>query len=72
MNSTCSIFRSILNWDNKTKTILTFAAFLLVTYFIEPWMVTLGLLIPFVKNIIVSLLSFTKKILVQSGFFIAI
>ena len=45
--------QSILNWENKAKTAGSFAGFMLGVYFIEPWMITLGLLIPFVKNMIV-------------------
>ena len=42
-----------MNWDNKPKSAGAFAGFLLGVYFLEPWMITLGLLIPFIKNIIV-------------------
>ena len=45
-----------MNWDNKPKSAGAFAGFLLGVYFLEPWMITLGLLIPFVKNIIVRIL----------------
>lgn len=46
-------FRSILSWENKVKTVLCFVAFLLVAYYIQPWMVTLALLFPFIRNILV-------------------
>ena len=46
--------RSIINWDNPGKSIGAFIGFLLGVYFFEPWMITLGLVIPFLKNIIVS------------------
>ena len=42
-----------MNWENKAKSAGSFAGFLLGVYFLEPWMITLGLLIPFVKNMIV-------------------
>ena len=42
-----------MNWENKAKTAGCFAGFLLGVYFLEPWMITLGLLIPFIKNMIV-------------------
>jgi len=45
--------QSILNWENKGKSAGAFIGFLLGVYFFEPWMITLGLLIPFLKNIIV-------------------
>ena len=44
-----------MNWDNKPKSAGAFAGFLLGVYFLEPWMITLGLLIPFIKNIIVRI-----------------
>jgi len=43
----------ILNWENKPKSAGAFVGFLLGVYFVEPWMITLGLLIPFIKNILV-------------------
>ena len=42
-----------MNWENKAKSAGSFVGFLLGVYFLEPWMITLGLLIPFVKNMIV-------------------
>ena len=47
-------YRSILAWENKPKTAGVFIGFLLGVYFFEPWMITLGLVIPFIKNIVVS------------------
>ena len=43
-----------MGWESKIKSAGAFVLFLLGAYFIELWMVTLGLLIPFIKNIIVS------------------
>merc|ERR1712083_862226 len=45
--------KCILNWENKAKSAGSFVGFLLGVYFLEPWMITLGLLIPFIKNILV-------------------
>ena len=42
-----------MNWESKAKSAGAFIGFLLGVYFFEPWMITLGLLIPFIKNIIV-------------------
>merc|ERR1719400_1465614 len=45
--------KSILAWENKPKTAGVFIGFLLGVYFFEPWMITLGLVVPFIKNIVV-------------------
>lgn len=45
--------RKILHWENPWKSAGCFVGFLLGVYFLELWMVTLALLIPFIKNIIV-------------------
>ena len=44
--------RSILNWESKAKSSGAFIGFLLGVWFLEPWMLTCGLLIPFIQNII--------------------
>ena len=45
-------FRSVLNWENKAKSAGAFIGFLLGVWFFEPWMITFGLLFPFIGNII--------------------
>ncbi|TRY67420.1 hypothetical protein TCAL_09079 [Tigriopus californicus] len=45
--------RKVLHWENPWKSAGCFVGFLLGVYFLELWMVTLALLIPFIKNIIV-------------------
>ena len=52
----CRIFlyRKVLAWENKPKTAGIYVGFMLGVYFLEPWMITLGLVIPFLKNIVVS------------------
>ena len=45
--------RSILNWENKLKSAGAFVGFLLGVWFFEPWMITFGLLFPFIGNIII-------------------
>ena len=42
-----------MSWENKAKTLGIYFAFMFGVYFFEPWMVTLGLVVPFIKNIIV-------------------
>jgi len=44
--------KSILNWESKAKSSGAFIGFLLGVWFLEPWMLTCGLLIPFIQNII--------------------
>ena len=44
----------MLAWENKPKTAGIYVGFMLGVYFLEPWMITLGLVIPFLKNIVVS------------------
>ena len=46
--------RKVLAWENKPKTAGIYVGFMLGVYFLEPWMITLGLVIPFLKNIVVS------------------
>ena len=46
--------RKVLAWENKPKTAGIYIGFMLGVYFLEPWMITLGLVIPFLKNIVVS------------------
>ncbi len=43
-----------MSWENKPRTMFCFAAFMLTVYYIEPWLITLALIVPFIKNIIVS------------------
>ena len=47
-------YRKVLAWENKPKTAGIYIGFMLGVYFLEPWMITLGLVIPFLKNIVVS------------------
>ena len=44
--------KSILNWENKLKTSGVFVGYLLGVWFFEPWMITFGLLFPFIGNIL--------------------
>ena len=44
--------RSILNWENKAKSAGAFIGYLLGVWFFEPWMITFGLLFPFIGNMI--------------------
>jgi hypothetical protein len=53
--------RSIINWEDPRKSVGAFIGFLLGVYFFEPWMITLGLVIPFLKNIIVRTLSLSNS-----------
>lgn len=48
------LHRKVLAWENKPKTAGIYIGFMLGVYFLEPWMITLGLVIPFLKNIVVS------------------
>merc|ERR1711981_791604 len=45
--------KKVLAWENKPKTAGIYIGFMLGVYFLEPWMITLGLVIPFLKNIVV-------------------
>jgi len=45
--------KSILAWENKPKTAGVFIGVLLGVYFFEPWMITLGMLFPFIANIVI-------------------
>ena len=44
--------RSILNWENKAKSAGAYVGFLIGVWFFEPWMITLGLLFPFLYNMV--------------------
>lgn len=44
--------KSILNWENKAKSAGAFIGYLLGVWFFEPWMITFGLLFPFIGNMI--------------------
>ena len=46
------IFRSILSWESKPKSAGAFIGYLLGVWFFEPWMITFGLLFPFIGNIV--------------------
>ena len=46
------LFRSILNWENKGKSAGAFIGYLLGVWFFEPWMITFGLLFPFIGNMV--------------------
>ena len=52
INININYFRSILNWENKLKSSGAFIGFLLGIWFFEPWMITFGLLFPFIGNIV--------------------
>ena len=43
-----------MSWENKPKTAGVFIGFELGVYFFEPWMITLGLTVPFILNIVVG------------------
>ena len=45
--------RSILNWENKLKSAGVFIGFLMGVWFFEPWMITFGLLFPFIGNMVI-------------------
>ena len=44
--------KSVLNWENKLKSSGAFIGYLLGVWFFEPWMITFGLLFPFIGNIL--------------------
>merc|ERR1712106_1179545 len=44
--------KSILNWENKGKSAGAFIGYLLGVWFFEPWMITFGLLFPFIGNMV--------------------
>ena len=44
--------RSILNWESKAKSAGAFIGYLLGVWFFEPWMITFGLLFPFIGNMV--------------------
>lgn len=44
--------QSILSWQNKGKTIGAYIGFVLGVWLFEPWMITFGLLFPFLQHII--------------------
>ena len=46
------VSRSILSWESKPKSAGAFIGYLLGVWFFEPWMIALGLLFPFMGNII--------------------
>ncbi|XP_023320595.1 multiple C2 and transmembrane domain-containing protein isoform X2 [Eurytemora carolleeae] len=48
---------SILNWENKLKTSVVFLGYLLGVYFFQPWMITFGLLVPFIQNLAIRRLT---------------
>lgn len=52
LNIDINQFRSILNWENKLKSSGVFIGFLLGIWFFEPWMITFGLLFPFIGNMV--------------------
>jgi len=52
--------QSILKWENKAKSAGAFVGFLLAVWFFEPWMVTFGLLIPFIQAMIMKSLGGSK------------
>ena len=41
-----------MNWKNKMKSAAAFIGYLCVVWFLEPWMITFGLLFPFLGNIL--------------------
>ena len=45
-----SYIRSMLNWESKVKSSISFLAFLLGVWFFQPWMLTFSLLIPFLQE----------------------
>lgn len=53
---------SCLEWEHPVRSVLAFVAFMTITYFFQPYMVPIGLLLIFVKNyIITSYLDSTHK-----------
>ena len=42
-----------MSWENKPKTAGVFIGFELGVFFFEPWMITLGLTVPFLLNIVI-------------------
>ena len=46
--------KSILNWENKVKSAGAFIGFLLGVYFFQPWMITFGLLLPFIGSMMIQ------------------
>jgi len=44
--------QSIMSWENKGKTIGVYIGIVLGVWMFEPWMITLGLLFPFLQHII--------------------
>jgi len=45
--------KSILSWENKAKSAGAFIGYLLGVWFFEPWMITFGLLFPFIGNMVI-------------------
>ena len=41
-----------MNWKSKPKSVAAFAGYLGTVWFFEPWMITFGLLLPFLGNIL--------------------
>jgi len=43
---------NVMNWKSKPKSVAAFAGYLGTVWFFEPWMITFGLLLPFLGNIL--------------------
>ena len=44
--------RNVMNWKSKPKSATAFIGYLGTVWFFEPWMITFGLLLPFLGNIL--------------------
>jgi hypothetical protein len=45
-------FQSCLEWENPVRSVIAFVSFMTITYYFEPYMFPVGLLLIFLKNYI--------------------